>query len=390
MNLNSQIDWSDTDRIVSNDTRYVSLNGDWWRESSSWQTRQNGSLALTRVGLTRTRLTGHDGRARPPASPQGFLLSETHSYAPLNAVVRQSFVWDPTEPVATRPLAWFGSNAPPRLYTHDGNQNVSEVVAAASGTNAAVEVVAHYDYAAFGAVVAQKGDCAEANPWRFSSEYEDTDLGLDYYNYRHYEPMTGRWLNRDPIEESGGLLLYSMCNNSPLNLFDERGRSVSSWCECFSLCVTYNISQTWKMILAIDSAIAALDAAMETPFGPKAFNLGTEKVTSIGNKIFQLVKSSKSPIVKKMLKPLASWARTSGSMEWLPGLRSSSSLTRRIAKSLRMALRAARGLGTAALASVVLIEGKCASSCLHEDVQFEFKELLENYPEEFLFGTANE
>ena len=58
MNLNSQIDWSDTDRIVSNDTRYVSLNGDWWRESSTWQTRQNGSSALTRVGLTRTRLTG--------------------------------------------------------------------------------------------------------------------------------------------------------------------------------------------------------------------------------------------------------------------------------------------------------------------------------------------
>ena len=58
MNLNSQIDWSDTDRIVSNDTRYVSLNGDWWRESSSWQTRKNGSSELTLMGLTLTRLTG--------------------------------------------------------------------------------------------------------------------------------------------------------------------------------------------------------------------------------------------------------------------------------------------------------------------------------------------
>ena len=28
----------------------ISLNGDWWRESSSWQTRQNGSSAMTRVG----------------------------------------------------------------------------------------------------------------------------------------------------------------------------------------------------------------------------------------------------------------------------------------------------------------------------------------------------
>ena len=128
--------------------------------------------------------------------------------------MRQSFVWDPTEPVATRPLAWFGSNAPPRLYTHDGNKNVSEVVAAASGTNATVEVVAHYDYAAFGAVIAQKGGCAETNPWRFSSEYEDTELGLDYYNYRHYEPVTGRWMRRDPID---AFCLYVWCDNRPCN-----------------------------------------------------------------------------------------------------------------------------------------------------------------------------
>ena len=32
MNRTNQIDWSDTDRIVSNDTRYVVFNGDWWRE----------------------------------------------------------------------------------------------------------------------------------------------------------------------------------------------------------------------------------------------------------------------------------------------------------------------------------------------------------------------
>ena len=112
MNRNNQIDWSDTDRIVSNDTRYVSLNGDWWRETSTWQTRQNGSPALTRVGLTRTRLTGlanngderlaNNGEYPPTAqrSPEGaatrgaassplvqkrsVLISETHSLDPLS------------------------------------------------------------------------------------------------------------------------------------------------------------------------------------------------------------------------------------------------------------------------------------------------------------------
>ena len=168
----------------------------------------------------------HLGRRRTKDGQQFFYdgyLQIANERTFSNAVVRQSFIWDPTEPVATRPLAWFGPNAPPRLYAHDGNKNVSEVVAAASGTNATVEVVAHYDYAAFGAVIAQKGDCAEANPWRFSSEYEDTELGLDYYNYRHYEPVTGRWLSRDPIEEAGSLNLYLSCKNMTILIHDFAG-----------------------------------------------------------------------------------------------------------------------------------------------------------------------
>ena len=74
---------NDTDRIVSNDTRYVSLNGDWWRESSSWQTRKNGSSELTLMGRSRTRLTGlGDG-----------LVSETRSINPLgNETVACSYL----------------------------------------------------------------------------------------------------------------------------------------------------------------------------------------------------------------------------------------------------------------------------------------------------------
>lgn len=83
MNLNDQIDWSDTDRIVSNDTRYVQLAGDWWRETSTYQTRQNGSPDLTLMSRTRTRLAGLD-RARTPSAPQGLLVAESHSYDALD------------------------------------------------------------------------------------------------------------------------------------------------------------------------------------------------------------------------------------------------------------------------------------------------------------------
>ena len=58
LNCNSIIDFTEADRVISNDTRYVKLDGDWWRESSSWQTRENNSAALTRISCVRERLTG--------------------------------------------------------------------------------------------------------------------------------------------------------------------------------------------------------------------------------------------------------------------------------------------------------------------------------------------
>ncbi len=47
-------------------------------------------------------------------------------------------------------------------------------------------------------------DIVALNPFRFSSEYYDSELDLVYYNYRHYSPSLGRFLSRDPIEEQGG------------------------------------------------------------------------------------------------------------------------------------------------------------------------------------------
>jgi hypothetical protein len=44
-----------------------------------------------------------------------------------------------------------------------------------------------------------------------------------YYGFRYYDPDTGRWLNRDPIGINGGLNLYGMVANSPLNYIDLLG-----------------------------------------------------------------------------------------------------------------------------------------------------------------------
>jgi RHS repeat-associated protein len=43
------------------------------------------------------------------------------------------------------------------------------------------------------------------------------------YLYRYYDPLTGRWLNRDPIEEDGGVNLYGFVENDGVNVFDILG-----------------------------------------------------------------------------------------------------------------------------------------------------------------------
>ena len=152
----------------------------------------------------------------------------------LNAAANNSidlaFGWDPTEPVATRPL-WMQrvSGTYNFFYFHDGNKNVSDLVSYQSARG----VPAHYEYAPFGAVTAATTNTAftafnvaDTNPYRFSSEYADDAFGLVYYNYRHYNPCVGRWLNCDPIEEEGGENLYAFCENNSVSYFDNVGTEI--------------------------------------------------------------------------------------------------------------------------------------------------------------------
>jgi uncharacterized protein RhaS with RHS repeats len=41
--------------------------------------------------------------------------------------------------------------------------------------------------------------------------------------YRVYDPQTGRWLSKDPIEEEGGFNLYAYVGGDPINWIDPLG-----------------------------------------------------------------------------------------------------------------------------------------------------------------------
>lgn len=111
-----------------------------------------------------------------------------------------------------------GSNAGIYLYCYDGSGNVSALV---NATNEAV--AARYEYGPFGELLRASGPLARENPFLFSTKFYDWETGFCYYGYRFYDPAAGRWLNRDPLEEVGGMNLYGFVLNSPANYFDSDG-----------------------------------------------------------------------------------------------------------------------------------------------------------------------
>jgi len=76
---------------------------------------------------------------------------------------------------------------------------------------------------------------AFTNPFRFSTKYVDIESGHLNYGHRLYNPTTGRWLSKDPIEEDGGLNLYGFVLNNAINAYDILGLADDENYEPYSL-----------------------------------------------------------------------------------------------------------------------------------------------------------
>ena len=135
------------------------------------------------------------------------------------------YTWQPDDVGLDVPLSVFDLAENKTYFYHtDANKNVTEL------TDSEGTVVAHYEYSPFGMVTKLSGDYVAINPFRFSSEYYDSETGLVYYNYRYYDPQLGRWLSRDPIEEEGGYNLFAILENEVINYYDQNGLSgIGEW-----------------------------------------------------------------------------------------------------------------------------------------------------------------
>jgi RHS repeat-associated protein len=132
----------------------------------------------------------------------------------------------------------------------DGNGNLTALVDSSDGSLDAV-----YEYDPYGDFLRASGHAAHANPFRFSTKYQDAESGLVYYGMRYFSPALGRWLNRDPLGELGGVNLIGFLANDSINAVDLLGLSVDSPTASF-----------WSAIASgnLRYAAALLDAMLPT------------------------------------------------------------------------------------------------------------------------------
>jgi RHS repeat-associated protein len=100
----------------------------------------------------------------------------------------------------------------------DGNGNVAALVKATDGTASAI-----YEYGPFGEAFRVTGVMSKGNCLRFSTQYQDDETDLLMYSRRPYSAAGGRFLTRDPIGENGGVGLYNLVANEPLDEVDPLG-----------------------------------------------------------------------------------------------------------------------------------------------------------------------
>ena len=126
--------------------------------------------------------------------------------------------WDPTQSIATRPLA-IQKDATWYTYGWDLTKNICEFC----GSNGYIRIT--YSCTLYGEVTESANGVYQPIQW--SSEYNDTELGMVYYNYRHYNQIDGKWVTRDPVPIKTNTRQYTYVNNSSIMSFDVRGLYIS-------------------------------------------------------------------------------------------------------------------------------------------------------------------
>ena len=144
--------------------------------------------------------------------------------------------------------AWSAS-----FYGYDGAGSVRQL------TNSAGVVTDEYEYDAYGNSFTKVG--TTPNNYLYRGEQYDSDLGLYYLRARYYNPNTGRFMSRDPLDGKAkipaSLHKYLYANGDPVNRFDPMGRE--SMLETGAIDYDF-ILETLPKVIAVGCAVEEIYA----------------------------------------------------------------------------------------------------------------------------------
>jgi RHS repeat-associated protein len=107
------------------------------------------------------------------------------------------------------------------FYIHDRLGSIRLVI------NDAADVNNSYTYSPFGEMFASECNETVYNPFKFTGQWYDSEIGQYYLRARMYDPVLMRFTGRDPVrgkfQNPLTLHLYLYCLNDPINRIDPSG-----------------------------------------------------------------------------------------------------------------------------------------------------------------------
>jgi RHS repeat-associated protein len=89
-------------------------------------------------------------------------------------------------------------------------------------------LVGSFDYTPYGAVARSWGTVTPG--YTYAGLFAHPNTGLLLSATRAYDPAKGKWLNKDPIRESGGINLYGYVGANPISWIDPEGLDKDQAC----------------------------------------------------------------------------------------------------------------------------------------------------------------
>jgi RHS repeat-associated protein len=109
------------------------------------------------------------------------------------------------------------------------------------------------------------------NPYLFTGRQLDAETGIYFYRARYYDPVKGRFLQREPEEYLGSMNLYAYVNDYPTHFADPEGLApLNPWTAPYLCCrkweKVYQLWKRWGLIATASAHCCAWKLTNENPF----------------------------------------------------------------------------------------------------------------------------